>query len=143
MPRFKNLLRWLGFASDGTEFESWVSRQPAPSITFKEITDVGSPPANELVQGRVFYRVLRDEKEKWALFLCPCGCGAVITLSLQHVHRPHWEVRLSRKRRPSLRPSVWRDIGCLSHFWIEDGRVYWCGNSGSSPWVRKTRKGAL
>lgn len=133
MSRFKMPFSWLGSGSNETDFETWIARQPLPAITFPEVRDVASPPSDETVQSGVFYRVMRDDKPKWALFACPCGCNAVITLSLQLAHRPHWNVRTGKGHRPSVRPSVWRDIGCLSHFWIEDGRIYWCGDSGNSP----------
>jgi hypothetical protein len=133
MPRFKTFLDWIGLGSTEADFDSWIARQPAPAITFPELKDVASPPPNEAVQQNVFYRVMRNDQPKWALFQCPCGCRSVVTLSLQSAHRPHWVVRTSKKYRPSMRPSVWRDIGCFSHFWVEDGRVYWCGDTGSSP----------
>jgi hypothetical protein len=126
MSRFRPFLNWLRTNSTEKNFKAWIARQPLPLITFLEINDVEFPPSNEEIHPGIFYRVMRNKAPKWALFLCPCGCRAVITLSLQLIHRPHWTVRASRNRRPSMRPSVWRDIGCLSHFWIEDGRVYWC-----------------
>ena len=133
MPRFRTFLDWLGLTSEETEFETWIARQPVPAIIFPEITDVASPPPNDAVQPGIFYRVMRIDRPKWALFLCPCGCDTVITLSLQTAHRPHWTVRASKDQRASMRPSVWRDTGCLSHFWIVDGRVYWCSDTGISP----------
>lgn len=132
MPRFDAFLAWLRLRS--SDLDTWLSREPLPPLHFTEITDVASPPPEDVVAPGVFYRVLRDDKPKWALFHCPCGCRSVITLSLQCAHRPHWIVRSNKNGRPCLRPSVWRDIGCLSHFIVEDGRIYWCGETGSSPW---------
>ncbi|WP_368356434.1 DUF6527 family protein [Acidithiobacillus ferruginosus] len=79
------------------------------------------------------------DKPKWALFKCPCRCGDVVTLSLQPVHRPHWRLTRTLTGRPTLYPSVWRDKGCLSHFWLRDGRVSWCADTGSSPDLRMSR----
>ncbi|MDM9644782.1 DUF6527 family protein [Rhizobium sp. S163] len=28
--------------------------------------------------------------------------------------------------RPTLHPSVWRNSGCRSHFWVRRGRIAWC-----------------
>ncbi|WP_414144281.1 DUF6527 family protein [Burkholderia territorii] len=59
------------------------------------------------------------------MFRCPCPCSETITLSLQKVHKPHWNLQATIDGRGTLYPSVWRTQGCRSHFWIRDGRVYW------------------
>jgi len=133
MKPLNTLLRWLGLEITETELDAWVARQPPPAISFQEIKDVASPPPDEAVEPGVFFRVMRGDKPKWVLFQCPCGCRTVITLSLQLAHRPHWGAHRSKQHRPSLRPSVWRDVGCFSHFVVDDGRVYWCADSGSPP----------
>jgi Family of unknown function (DUF6527) len=69
------------------------------------------------------------EGTPWALaLLCPCRCGALIQLSLLKDERPSWKMRLDRKGRPTLTPSVWRTAGCRSHFLVREGRVIWCGS---------------
>lgn len=132
--RFAKWLRRLSSPTHGR----WFSRKPLPPITFPNIGVVDRPPPNKAVEKNVFYFVSRERRPKWALFQCPCGCGEVVTLSLQRTHRPYWVVRKSRNRRANLLPSVWRDVGCMSHFWIHDGRVYWCDDSGSSPYLRQS-----
>lgn len=131
MSPIDRFLRWL--RGPQGDFESWIERQPKPVVRFDHIEEVGFPPANDAVKKNHFYLVAREGKQRWALFSCPCGCKAVVTLSLQAVHRPRWTVRASGARRPTLRPSVWRDVGCMSHFFVHDGRVYWCGDSGTPP----------
>jgi hypothetical protein len=126
-------------SSETDEFYRWITRQPIPPITFNAITDVGAPPSNEQVSAGVFYKVARNDQAKWALFLCPCGCGDVITLSLQTAHHPRWQEYPSKDSRPTLRPSVWRDVGCFSHFILQDGRIYWCNDTGISPDVVRKR----
>lgn len=106
-----------------------------PPIFFPYINVVTAPPKNSEVKVGEFYLVAPKKKPKWALFQCPCGCNSVITLSLQKAHHPHWSVVKSSENRPTLSPSVWRDIGCLSHYWIKDGRVYWCEDTGSYPYL--------
>ena len=133
MPRFSSLFRWLRRPRT-QEFESWLSRQPKPPITFENLQTVDKPPHNSTVGKGSFYFVVSAKKQpKWVLFQCPCGCGAIVTLSLQKTHTPHWRLRKGRAHRPSLQPSIWRDIGCMSHFWVYDGRIYWCSDSGMSP----------
>jgi hypothetical protein len=115
------------------EVVDWLKRQPLPDVTFAKIQVVEAPPTNDLIHAGEFFRVVRNGQDKWALFLCPCGCSQVITLSLQRVHKPRWGVTAGEEGRPSLWPSIWRDVGCLSHFWIDHGRVYWCRNTGTFP----------
>lgn len=69
----------------------------------------------------------RDDGEDWCVgFRCPCGCGRKIELLLIKEARPRWDLTIDARRRPTLKPSVWLDTGCGSHFWIRNGRVQWC-----------------
>jgi hypothetical protein len=69
----------------------------------------------------------RDGKEDWCVGLnCPCGCGQKIELLVIPEAKPRWDLKTDTKGRPSLRPSVWLQQGCRSHFWLRDGRVQWC-----------------
>ena len=140
MPRFSDMFRRLSESID-FDVDSWIARQPKPAVAFAQIIDVSVPPVNASVDEGKFYRVARNGEPKWALFQCPCGCGFVVTLSLQPTHRPRWRVRTSDDDRPTLRPSVWRDGGCFSHFFVDDGRVYWCLDSGSPPRLAHSRRG--
>lgn len=83
-------------------------------------------PSLEALQSSVLHVVRANGKDRWAMLRCPCGCGEVLTLSLQDVHQPHWRLTQSNFGHPSLYPSVWRQTGCFSHFWIKDGQVQWC-----------------
>jgi hypothetical protein len=119
-----------------SDLELWFHREPLPPIIFPDIGVVDRPPSNPDVRKNIFYLVSSHGKSKWVLFQCPCGCGEIVTLSLQSTHWPHWSVRTSPNSRASLQPSVWRNVGCMSHFWIYDGRVYWCSDSGTPPMER-------
>lgn len=57
--------------------------------------------------------------------LCPCGCDAKIQLNALADASPRWTL-IEREGLPTIRPSVWRKVGCRSHFFIRDGRVDWC-----------------
>lgn len=107
--------------------------EPAPPIHFSSITTVDSPPTNAKIIPNHFFYVRHNNSSKWVLFLCPCGCRNVITLSLQSSHKPHWQLTLTSNNRPTLYPSIWRDKGCLSHFWLRDGRIFWCHDTGTLP----------
>ena len=63
----------------------------------------------------------------YAAFLCPCGCNATIQLGLMKGHRPRWNVTEHVDGTVSLHPSVWRKVGCRSHFLLKKGKVMWAG----------------
>jgi hypothetical protein len=104
-----------------------------PPIVYPEIAVIAKPPSNAAVQKGIVYCVINNEKPKWSMFVCPCGCGETITLSVQDIHRPHWKLSRTTENLPTLHPSIWRDKGCLSHFWLKDGRVFWCSDTGTHP----------
>lgn len=61
-----------------------------------------------------------------AAMVCPCGCGDVIELNLLKQARPCWNIQLHPDKTLSLAPSVWRQKGCRSHFWLRRGTIDWC-----------------
>lgn len=69
----------------------------------------------------------RDGGEDWCVGMrCPCGCGDTIELLVIREAKPRWDIAVNGDGRPSLSPSVWRQTGCRSHFWVRYGRVDWC-----------------
>lgn len=88
-------------------------------FTFARVEDLP-----EILREGVVYLV-GDTPEPWsASLICPCGCGATISLSLMPHDKPSWQVKLTGAAI-TLRPSIWRTKGCKSHFIIRGGRVYW------------------
>lgn len=79
----------------------------------------------EVLERRTVYLV-GDGPEPWsASMICPCGCGAQISLSLLKDDEPSWGARLTPQGKVTLHPSVWRTKGCCSHFVLRDGIVHW------------------
>jgi len=77
-----------------------------------------------LASDRVY--VVGENGHDWyAALLCPCGCGSVVELNLLPATRPRWRLRVRPSGTVSLRPSIWRRVGCRSHFWLLEGRVVW------------------
>lgn len=58
-------------------------------------------------------------------FLCPCGCGDVISLNLSKKYRPRWRIKENNDGSASIMPSIRRQEGCRSHFVIYKGRIDW------------------
>lgn len=78
------------------------------------------------VADRVLY-VLGEGQHLWsAAFLCPCGCGDVVHLSLHPDGHPRWRLDLHPDGTASLWPSIQRLRGCKSHFFFERGAIRWC-----------------
>lgn len=83
----------------------------------------GDEPPGKIARLRLIRMI--DEGEPWvAVMMCPCGCGDVIELSLSPASKTHWTLSIDG-HRPTLYPSVWRNTGCRSHFWVQRGRVRW------------------
>jgi hypothetical protein len=109
MRHMKNFLRWL-----------------CPSLmglyTVRHVTD-----EPQELSTRIIYVVGERDNEWLASFCCPCGCGAHVRLNLLDCEgRPKWNVHEDTRKRASLRPSVSRNVGCKSHFWVSKGDVQWC-----------------
>jgi hypothetical protein len=60
--------------------------------------------------------VMPGEKPKWLKFICPCGCGEVVSVNLMPGQSRAWRITLEPKRGLSLWPSVHLQAGCKSHF---------------------------
>lgn len=58
--------------------------------------------------------------------LCPCGCGETLHLRFLPDRRPRWDVDIGADGAVSLTPSVWRQVGCRSHFILKEGKIHWC-----------------
>lgn len=54
---------------------------------------------------------------------CPCGCGDDISLNLDPAAGPCW--RLLRRDPLIVMPSVWRETGCESHFFVWKHEIDW------------------
>lgn len=68
-----------------------------------------------------------EKGEAWqAAMQCPCGCKAIIQLSLVARDRPHWRAWGEPDGSASISPSVWRKRSCGAHFWLRNGHVHWC-----------------
>ena len=104
---------------------SWAKslfvRRPSPLRTVR----VEEPP--EALRPRTVY-LLGEGEHVWSVvMLCPCGCGEEIQLSTVG-GRPRWSVQLETDGALTLTPSVWRKVGCKSHFFLRKGVVQWCSS---------------
>ncbi|MEO1700632.1 MAG: DUF6527 family protein [Pseudomonadota bacterium] len=101
---------------------SWVfDRTPDLVLRWHE----GDTPPNDIKPRELV--IAREGDEFWAAaFLCPCKCGERIELALFPEAKPSWKLTNAASKSPTLYPSVWRKVGCKSHFWVRDGKIKWC-----------------
>ena len=101
-------------------FEFFLYRSEKPTYVLIDVVDL----PDTLDENKVYY--VGEKNKKWvAVFICPCGCSAIIKLNLIAGCRPRWKVKIRSKRKFKLVPSIWRKIGCQSHFHIINGNVLW------------------
>jgi hypothetical protein len=132
----QNTIQTLLRASSANKTESAEGRL-LTEVYFDNLIVVNKTPSDDAVGAKQFIEVVYKDVPRWAMFKCPCACGNTISLPLQRPHSPVWKVTISGAGRPTLFPSVWQNKGCMSHFWIEDGRVSWCGDSGIAPSIAR------
>lgn len=94
----------------------WISREYWRAVRVNELPDTLKPRSVYLIGGGA----------PWcAALLCPCGCRAVLQLSLLDDDSPRWRLLLDCDGLPTLVPSIRRTQGCRSHFYLRRGRVVW------------------
>ena len=84
----------------------------------------------ETLQSGIVY-VVGTEAKPWAAALkCPCGCREIVWLNLLDAEdRPVWDVALHPNQTITVYPSVWRRVGCRSHFSLRQGKIIWARDS--------------
>jgi hypothetical protein len=115
------LWRWF---EDAKSAAARLKRVPIRRQLYRYQVVAEALPA-KLETGRV-YLVEDDSYLEQAAMICPCGCGATLHLNLLADERPVWTVTTHQDGTVSLMPSVWRRVGCKSHFWLRSGDVEWC-----------------
>ncbi len=97
--------------------ESWF-RSRHRFYNAKHVSDLPNEYDN-----RTIY-LLGESGNTWSIaFVCPCGCGDIVQLNALRDVKPSWSVQ--RIKPITLYPSIWRTVGCKSHFFIKYGRVVW------------------
>lgn len=112
----------------------WLGLVEKPDFLMRVVSD--HPEHGRMAPGLI-YVVGGRGYQKWAYLLCPTGNGEVIQLSLQAKHRPRWQVTGDLLGRPTLHPSVRQMEGSYAHFWIRNGRVLWCEDTGIRPSLQR------
>jgi hypothetical protein len=110
MKIFRNIAMW---------FRKKYSYYTSPKFKFETVED--SPviiPEKKIL-------IVDEGTPESLVFKCPCGCNADIHLNLLKDARPLWNYKITKKGNITISPSVWRKVGCKSHFFIREGRIEW------------------
>ncbi len=102
----------------------WINKQyhfySSPKFKFELVKDLP-----ELIPEKQVLVVAEGNQPDTLAFKCPCGCNSNILLNLLQDAKPRWKYRITKRRNISISPSVWRKVGCKSHFFIREGRINW------------------
>lgn len=102
----------------------WFTGFFRPRYGFKEVRGAFPPKLR-----RATLYVLKEDGTPWqAAMICPCGCNATLEMNLLPDERPMWRYNVNAKGYPSLYPSVWRRVGCRSHFFLREGQIMWAND---------------
>ncbi|MGD0769918.1 MAG: DUF6527 family protein [Tepidisphaeraceae bacterium] len=107
-------------------FFRWCSRlwrrlrHDSPRIRLKRV-----PELPDKLKPHTLYVECEGKRQWLAAMLCPCGCRETLHMSLLSDDRPRWKLTIHRDGTPSLSPSIWRHVGCRSHFFLRNGRIRW------------------
>lgn len=134
MRSIRELMRWAHSlrrrwcSLEGPDRWSSANKEATVGVSFARVVHLIDDP-DELNSATVY--AIGENGHLWHVtFLCPCGCGARISLNLLPDDSPRWRLE-ERSDGPTLFPSVWRTAGCRSHFILRRGRVLWCSDEDS------------
>lgn len=96
---------------------SWADRRIKIAFIDQEPTSLNP---------RRLYVASTAQGPSFGYMLCPCGCGETLHLRFLPNRRPRWDLKIEYDGAVTLKPSVWRQVGCRSHFILHDGKVRWC-----------------
>jgi len=111
----RTVLIRLGFISKPTYLARVVSDHPSPE---------------DMVPGWI-YVVGGSNYQKWAYLHCPTESGEIMQLSLQSKQHPYWRINIDWLCRPTVTPSIRQLTYPYAHYWIREGIVVWCKDSGN------------
>jgi hypothetical protein len=101
------------------------AKEPKPHFTrlrrIESLSDAGALASDEIAL------VADGPRLKWAVLICPCGCGERIHVNLMRTQHPSWSIEFGEDEKVTFRPSLWRGAAtCGSHFILQHGQVHWC-----------------
>lgn len=106
----KQLLRW---------WKRLFSRKQSYRYEFTE--EVPDHPANKTI-----YLVTHQGYCWQIVMVCPCGCRKLLFMNAIRDHHPYWRFEIRNQYSITLHPSIHRQVGCKSHFFVRWSKIDWC-----------------
>lgn len=79
----------------------------------------------ELIRDKIILIVQDGNDPELLVFKCPCGCDLGVSLNLLEDARPKWNFNFNDDGTMDVYPSIWRTVGCKSHFWLKASKIKW------------------
>ena len=99
----------------------WSRLRPKQFIRVRHVNEL--PPDMD----PYFLYVVGQNGHHWHVaMICPCGCNAQLFMNLLPDEEPCWRLSARKDGAATLHPSVWRKVGCTSHFFLRAGKIQWC-----------------
>lgn len=96
-------------------------RQTGPRFHAEYVLELPAQP-----QPWIVYLGRDADKTVWGgVLLCPCGCRESIHVNFVRGHDAVWTYYVRRDGTITLSPSVWKNRGCRSHFFVREGVLIW------------------
>ena len=74
---------------------------------------------------KVYDRNVSVVRDSGAETQCSCGCNEKIFLIFLEDATPLWKLNFTHDGEINILPSIWRNVGCKSYFFIRNGRIDW------------------
>lgn len=124
--QIRQLSDWWSFG--GSRKDRQTGRIKRPRYVVRYVDDVPEGPESGYV-----YLVGEGSHLWFAVLRCPCGCGDAVQVPLVKGRGPQWTATADARGAVTLRPSIWRRVGCHSHFIVQGGQILWAGDTGQPP----------
>jgi len=103
---------------------NWFIKLFSNKQTYKSVRVEELP---NILSSKTIYVVGEGEHVWFVAMTCPCGCEETLYMNTQKESRPSWDFMVDyNSNLISLYPSVWRKVGCKSHFFLREGSIIWC-----------------
>ncbi len=123
MKMISQIFGWLGHLWHWILGRKTTSSSSPEADSYYQVENAEDVP--EYISNHAIFVIQDGNEPELLAFKCPCGCEATILLNLLSDTKPQWHFKISDGIIITISPSIWRTVGCKSHFWVVEGNVKW------------------